>query len=1268
MTHTRVRLSMVAWAAGLALLAAAAVERPSAAEASTTLERPATAETSTKLERPATAETSTGAEIAAAAETSAEAETTIQAQFHWDVRFETSPRVVAAWKAGSYLEWTEGYLLGRPGEPALPSVPLRFVLPVGTRAVGAEITPLETDEIPVGHLVALQPPAILNLPGTFAQSPPTVPPSPEIYALETPFPARLASDVAMEWTPAGAVASLIAHPVQYLPHRGVLHFHRALRVTLQLAATKPGERPPLSRNAAGGSDAPSGWSDPAIAALRAIVCNPDALEAPLGARESHDGIGRAIPRDPQAFEYVIITPVALVGAFQPLAEWKTQKGVPATVITTEQIEADYPALDQAASIRAFLQAADAQWGTRYVLLGGDTGRVQARWAWAMDCEAGFAPDENEIPADLYYSDLDGSWDANGDGIYGQVADSVDLYPDLYVGRIPASGVVEATTCVDKILAYERTPAAGYACEALFCAEVLWNSPYTDSGIGKDLIDELHFAPRFQPITKLYESLGNENRTAVLAALDAGPHFVNHAGHAWYSQMCVGDGSLYPGDADALANGDRTFLIYSMGCWSAALDYDAIAEHFLTAPGGGAFAFVGNSRYGWGSPGNPGMGYSETFDRDFYGAILSDGITQLGPALAAAKTRIIPYGRNENVYRIHLYQVNLLGDPETPVYTRDPLALTIETPDAIPVGTALLTLHARNAEGPVAGARICIAGNAEVYHVGVTDAAGRLTAELSTATPQTLTVTATAQDHRCAETLVTVSDQAGTYLTIAGTELDDIAEGNGNGDLNPAETVSVRVELRNAGVLAATGVSGLLTCADPRIALLDATAAWPDLPPGAEALSIDSVAFTIAPDFPAGACAEFTLEISDGEAGRTVRSEPLRLLVVLPLPELAQLRIYELSGDGDGDAEPGETVALGLTLRNAGNGTLSGASATLASSNGLLVIDEADAQLEAPLLAQDEALLVPFFAATIDPAAPEPYVFPLTLTVSATEGVWELDAALIVGEVGLSEDVETGAPGWTHAGTNDQWHISTYRAHSGAASWYCGDAGERLYPNNSNAALTSPWVTLPQDAVLRFWRYFNVTLYGNDGLFIELDDGTGFQALGYLGSGGALDPLDDSDDGMLFLSDWAEVMIPLDAWAGGTQVQVRFRLVTDSADRDEGFYLDDIVIGTGEVGIAGADEDPLMPAAMHLAQPHPNPSREAAQIRFTLARPGRVRLEICDVTGRRVQRWMQQSCRAGSHTIIWNGRDARGALVGSGVYYIHLNAAGRRQTRSLIRIQ
>ena len=76
----------------------------------------------------------------------------------------------------------------------------------------------------------------------------------------------------------------------------------------------------------------------------------------------------------------------------------------------------------------------------------------------------------------------------------------------------------------------------------------------------------------------------------------------------------------------------------------------------------------------------------------------------------------------------------------------------------------------------------------------------------------------------------------------------------------------------------------------------------------------------------------------------------------------------------------------------------------------------------------------------------------------------------------------------------------------------------------------------------------------------------------------------------------------------------------------------------------------------LLAPRPNPSRGTCEIHFALASPRSVRIELCDVTGRRVWSWSSGGeLPSGPHAVMWNGRDGAGALARSGVYVLQAKA-------------
>jgi flagellar hook assembly protein FlgD len=80
---------------------------------------------------------------------------------------------------------------------------------------------------------------------------------------------------------------------------------------------------------------------------------------------------------------------------------------------------------------------------------------------------------------------------------------------------------------------------------------------------------------------------------------------------------------------------------------------------------------------------------------------------------------------------------------------------------------------------------------------------------------------------------------------------------------------------------------------------------------------------------------------------------------------------------------------------------------------------------------------------------------------------------------------------------------------------------------------------------------------------------------------------------------------------------------------------------------------------------PNPFRASTIIEYSLARSAEVRLGVYDVAGRIVRQLVQSPHKAGSHTAVWDGRDAYGRYVADGVYFYRLVVEDYTQTRKII---
>ena len=79
---------------------------------------------------------------------------------------------------------------------------------------------------------------------------------------------------------------------------------------------------------------------------------------------------------------------------------------------------------------------------------------------------------------------------------------------------------------------------------------------------------------------------------------------------------------------------------------------------------------------------------------------------------------------------------------------------------------------------------------------------------------------------------------------------------------------------------------------------------------------------------------------------------------------------------------------------------------------------------------------------------------------------------------------------------------------------------------------------------------------------------------------------------------------------------------------------------------------------------PNPFNPCTTVRFELPGAAHVRLAIHDVRGRLVRTLADTDLPGGFHGFAWDGRDAHGNAVASGIYFARLEAGARRETAPL----
>jgi hypothetical protein len=366
-------------------------------------------------------------------------------------------------------------------------------------------------------------------------------------------------------------------------------------------------------------------------------------------------------KGPSTEEYIIITNSILESTFWKLANWKAHYVSGTGVYTISWIESTYTGVDLQDKIRNFIKNKYINHGTQYVLLGGDTSVVPHRGFYVT--ANGYT--EHDMPADMYYSHLDGTFDADGDTRYAEPGE-VDWTPEVAVGRAPVETVKEADIFVNKVITYEKahrekvcqfhqagtdpeTTRFIRRCERWVPSDYVIKELFEENGhiSKKDWIDawsgDFDGNPHYPPVTFLH--VGNGNTTCITINYEVGGHV------SWCNKDC-----------SSLTNTNFFPVFFSVA--SHVGDFranDCLAEELVKSDAG-AIAAVTSAHLSW-------QYYCHSIVLFMHKALFDDGKEHLGDMLNQGKSYLAPWAPTNPTCRWCFYAFNLIGDPETPVLTQ-----------------------------------------------------------------------------------------------------------------------------------------------------------------------------------------------------------------------------------------------------------------------------------------------------------------------------------------------------------------------------------------------------------------------------------------------------------------------------------------------------------------------------------------------------------------------------------------------------------------------
>jgi hypothetical protein len=402
------------------------------------------------------------------------------------------------------------------------------------------------------------------------------------------------------------VARLAVHPVRVVPAWQRLTTDSRLRITITWH-TRPGidgPAPPVG--------APSSTQRAALGGL-------------------DDATRDDPPKEEPRNKYLVIVDDRLAAAVQPLVDLKNAQGF-APMVTLASALGTSPV--KAENIRDHVAKAYREKGIEYALLVGDLDTLPM-YQWG------------EYPSDLWYGLIDGD----------------DLFAEVSVGRLVAKTPEELGPIVAKIVAYANgDPNAAWRKRILLVAH---SQDYPGKYTAATEATRTYEYGLKTPIefTKIYGGEGGTNEQ-VTSAINGGVGIVAYRGHGdtgeWWDW---GTNGSYFANQQTFTNAEKTPVVLSIACLNLNLPDPSptLGEQFLSAPGGGAVAFLGATQPSYTTP-------NHDFHRYLFQTVLEEGQTTLGKVLLRANIELLKQYGNDSYAQENVRMYAILGDPTTTLGT------------------------------------------------------------------------------------------------------------------------------------------------------------------------------------------------------------------------------------------------------------------------------------------------------------------------------------------------------------------------------------------------------------------------------------------------------------------------------------------------------------------------------------------------------------------------------------------------------------------------
>jgi hypothetical protein len=654
--------------------------------------------------------------------------------------------------------------------------------------------------------------------------------------------------------------------------------------------------------------------------------------------------------------------------------WKTRKGFKVVVNTT----AGGSASSMITAIRNLYSAsAGTDFPLEYVCLVGDP-----NWGGSNGSGDGVAYDLS-----------------NYDHTFA-CATSTDDVEDMAVGRLCGESLDKMATINVKIMQYEREP---------WMQDTLWyHKGFFYASLGHSVASNY---PLMQWAAQMYRNYtAVTNNTVLYSGSDAVDNNTVIAQINGGVSVFLWRGSWIGGMSNSLAGQTNPLhrLPITLTITCSTGDYEQtndISESWLSAgtpsePRGGICG-VGTATSGT----HPAPNY--TLAGGLVYNICNLGVECIGTCLVGSKMWLFTtFGSTSGYAASFSRWCNLMGDPGLSIWTDVPKVMNVSHPSTLNVGARQVSVEARRASDSVAVDSALVVlwkrGTDSTWVKGLTDAQGRITLPVQVNQPGDMMLTVTKRNHKPYLFTIPCSSTDQMCMVSSYTLDDDNAggtRGNGDGVLNPGETVDLDAYVKNFGVsVPVINLSVHLESLSSHITVVQSNAAYPDMAPGDSALGSVPFRVRVASGMRNGESAllQFTVVNPSGQAQGCIE-----LKCVAGAIEYRQQQLVE------GALDPGTTCTLRVTLRNGGNMAMSGVTARLESLDPFVRVDDGTAFYGDMAIGSDVTNTADGFAVSASSAAYRGHQASMLIITTTSGG--DLDSAAFILYVGTATSSDPAGP-------------------------------------------------------------------------------------------------------------------------------------------------------------------------------------------------------------------------------------------------------------------